>query len=110
MPTRRRKTKPVPLHHHAARHLKRWLVPHVHNDHRPHLIRLHGLAVMALLIVGLQATAIAAVRTTPAPKPQGHVGKPNVLSYATGSITPLELLDLTNQQRAANGLPALRLD
>jgi hypothetical protein len=79
-------------------HLKHWLVPHKHNDHRPHLIRLHGLAVIAFLIIGIQVTA--------------NVVRPasvQVLAYAQ-NITPVDLLNLTNQERAANGLPALKLD
>jgi hypothetical protein len=53
---------------------------------------------MALLLIGIQISA--------------NVMRPpdvGVLSYAT-DITPIDLLNLTNQQRAANGLPALRLD
>ncbi len=86
--------KRVPWH----KHLKRWFIPHQHNDHRPHLIRIHGLAVVALLIMGVQITA--------------NVLRPpqvRVLAYAT-DITPVELFDQTNQQRVANGLPALHLD
>lgn len=89
------------------RHLKHWLVPHKHNDHRPHLIRAHGLAIVAVLIVGLQTTALA-VRPAAA-RPPGHQSIGAVLAYAT-DITPQELFDQTNQQRAANGLPPLQLD
>jgi hypothetical protein len=56
------------------------------------------IAVQGLAIV----TAPAAVKVARA---QG-----NVLAYATGSITPSELLTLTNQERATNGLPALHMD
>jgi hypothetical protein len=94
-----KKRKRKPLH----QHLRHWFVPHRHNDHRPHLIRAHGLAVMAVLIIGIQFTANmwrpAAVR----------VPGSQVLAYAT-DITPVAILNLTNQQRAANGLPALRLE
>jgi hypothetical protein len=78
--------------------LKHWLVPHKHNDHRPHLIRAHGLALIAVLIIGVQASA--------------NIMRPpslRVLSYAT-DITPIDLLTQTNQQRVAGGLPALHLD
>jgi hypothetical protein len=88
------------------KHLKHWLLPHKHNDHRPHIIRVHGLAVVALLILGVQTSAVA-FRSAPAPLVKGGG---SVLAYATGSITPIELFNLTNQQRAANGLPALRLE
>jgi hypothetical protein len=89
-----KKLKPKTLRH----HLKHWLMPHKHNDHRPHLIRLHGLAVIAFMIIGIQVTA--------------NVVRPpsvRVLGYAT-DITPVNLLTLTNQQRTANGLAPLRLD
>jgi len=79
-------------------HLKHWFVPHQHNDHRPHLIRLHGLAIVAALIIGVQVTA--------------NLMRPpqlRVLAYAS-DITPLDLFNQTNQQRAQNGLPPLRLD
>jgi hypothetical protein len=96
MPTKRRKTL-------IQHHVQHWLVPHKHNDHRPHLIRTHGLAVMALLIFGVHATAYA-LQPLPAPLIKG-----NVLAYAT-NITPVDLFNQTNQQRTANGLPALKLN
>jgi hypothetical protein len=85
------------------RHLKRWFVPHKHNDHRPHLIRAHGLAIMAMLILSIHASAYA-LRPLPVPSVKG-----SVLAYAT-NINPLDLFTLTNQERVANGLPALKLD
>ncbi len=81
-------------------HLKHWLVPHRKNDHRPHLIRKHGLAAVAAVIVLIQATAFF---VTPA---SAHG---NVLAYAT-DVNASTLFTLTNQQRAANGLAPLRLD
>ena len=114
MRTAKRKPQSKPLHKHVAHHVKRWLVPHTHNDHRPHLIRAHGLAIMAVLVLGLQGSVLAAAvhRSAPTPlvKATGSTHGGNVLGYATGSITPVELLNLTNQERAASGLPALRLD
>lgn len=80
------------------RQVRHWFVPHKHNDHRPHLIRVHGLALIAFLIIGVQVTA--------------NVLRPasvRVLSYAT-NITPTDLLAQTNQQRVANGLPAFRME
>lgn len=81
-----------------VQHVKHWFVPHKHNDHRPHLIRAHGLALMALLIVGVQLTANFIL------PPSTHV-----LSYAT-NITAGDIFNLTNQERVANGLAPLRLD
>ena len=82
-------------------HLKHWLVAHRKNDHRPHLIRRTGLIAIAVLIIAIQGAAFIA---TPA---AAHHG--SVLAYAT-DINASELLTLTNQQRAANNLPALHLD
>lgn len=100
-----------PWHHHAVRHLRRWLVPHQNNDHRPHLIRAHGLALMAVLILGVQATALAVrpVVTLPGAPPGTHPVTGHVLAYAT-DINVNDLFTQTNQERAANGLPALRLN
>lgn len=98
-----RQTAKTPIHHRAAkhvkRHFKRWFIPHKHNDHRPHLIRPHGLGLMALLIIGVQITANFLI----APGVR-------VLGYASGSITIGDLLTETNQQRATAGLPALKLN
>ena len=97
---RKQKPKPKP----SLLSLKHWFVPHPHNDHRPHLIRAHGLALVAMLIIGVQITANLA-------RPAGiqALSQGNVLAYAT-DITPVDLLTQTNEQRAANGLPALKLD
>jgi hypothetical protein len=86
------------------RHLKRWFVPHKQNDHRPHLIRGHGLAIMAVLILGVQVSAFTLSSASLPNLTHGHV-----LDYAT-DITPLDLLAQTNQQRADNGLPALTMN
>jgi hypothetical protein len=86
------------------RHLKHWLVPHKQNDHRPHLIRAHGLAIMAGLIVVVQ---LANYLSLPAYAHTASKGK--VLDYAT-DITPDELLVQTNQERADYGLPPLAMN
>jgi hypothetical protein len=78
------------------RQLRHWFLPH--NDHRPHLIRAHGLAVLAVTMIGIQ---LLANTVRPADV--------RVLAYAV-NITPVDLLAQTNQQRVANGLSALRLD
>ncbi len=81
-----------------TRSFGRWFVPHKHNDHRPSLIRAHGLSLALVAIIVVQFL--------------GHTVRSadvRVLDYAT-DITPQELLDQTNQQRAANGLGALRLN
>lgn len=91
-------------HKRVRRHLKHWFVPHQHNDHRPHLIRLHGLALFALLLFGVQSVAWAA---RPADTPAPVTGQ--VLAYAS-DITPVDLLASTNAERTAAGVPPLRLD
>ena len=93
-----RKKRRQPLHRHVVRHLTNWFVPHKRNDHRPHLVRKHGLALMAGLIVAVQLSANVLMGANA-----------RVLGYAS-DITVADLLAQTNQQRAANGLPALKLD
>jgi hypothetical protein len=85
--------------------LKHWFIPHRHNDHRPHAVRLHGLAFVAAIILALQGSVHPQTQLTTA-----LVKGPHVLAYATGSITPDDLLTLTNQDRASNGLPPLVMD
>lgn len=89
-----------------SRHAKHWLVPHKRNDHRPHLIRRQGLAVVIAAIAVVQAAGVLAAPTAIRQGPP----RGNVLAYATGSITPTELLAATNLERGKAGLPALRMD
>ena len=100
-----------PLHRRAVKSAKIWLVPHRHNDHRPHLIRTHGLALIAVLVLGVQATALAMrpVISKPATAVGGHPLAGSVLAFAT-DINVTDLYTQTNQQRAQHSLPALRLD
>jgi hypothetical protein len=85
-------------------------VPHAQNDHRPHLIRAHGLALIGVLLLGVQAGALAfrPVVVQPvspgATPPAGHV-----LAYATDINVPA-LLVQTNQERTSSHLPALKLN
>lgn len=74
---------------------RKWFVPGRHNNYQPHALRTTGLflAVIALLTVNLSYNVVVA-----------H--SPKVLGYAT-SINASQIIDLTNQQRAANGLGAL---
>lgn len=82
----------------ARHHARKWLIPHKSNRHRPHLVRPHGLALVAVAILAIQLSFNLAV-----------TGYPKVLGYAS-SISADQLVALTNQQRAANGLPALTVD
>lgn len=85
------------LHHKILHHSRHWLVPHAHNDHRPHLIRRHGLVAVAALVLVVQVSANLLL------------GSGAVLGYAT-SINANDLLTRTNAERTAVGLPALTLD
>jgi hypothetical protein len=82
-------------------YLKHWFVAHRKNDHRPHLIRRHGLALVAAVLVGIQGLSYL---TAPV---SAHHG--NVLAYGS-DINAATIFNLTNQQRLANGLPALHMD
>ena len=88
------------LHHHA----KHWLIPHKHNNHRPHLIRGHGLALMLGLLVVVQAAAYLSLPV--AARSAGVAGQ--VLAYAT-NITVTDLFNQTNQQRVNGGMAPLQL-
>ncbi len=85
-------------------HLKQWLVPHHHNDHRPHLIRRHGLALVAAVLAVVQLGGYVL-----RPAVAHSVSNGQVLAYAT-DIAPVDLFDQTNQQREAAGLAPLHLD
>jgi len=74
---------------------KNWLLPHPKNNYHPYLLRPLGL-LLVLMIVALQPLAYNATAA--------HRFK--VLGYAS-DISASSLYDLTNQQRAAAGLPAL---
>jgi len=82
----------------ARHHARKWLIPHKSNRPRPHLLRPHGLALVVVAILGIQLSFNLAV-----------TGHPKVLGYAS-SISAAQLVVLTNQQRTANGLPALSVD
>jgi uncharacterized protein YkwD len=75
--------------------IKNWLLPHPKNNYHPYLLRPLGL-LLVLLVVALQPLAYNATAA--------HRFK--VLGYAS-DISASSLYDLTNQQRAAAGLPAL---
>jgi uncharacterized protein YkwD len=74
---------------------KKWLLPNRKNNHHPHILRPIGLGLVLLLVVlsnlSYNYTSAREVR---------------VLGYAT-SISANEVISLSNQQRASNGLGAL---
>ncbi len=85
-------------------HLKAWLLPHKHNDHRPHLLRGHGLAVFLVAVLLVQG---ATYYSRPLGVRAADGGR--VLAYAT-DITPVDLFTYTNQERVAAGLAPLKLN
>ena len=68
---------------------KQAVVPHRHNDYRPHLIRTSGIVVMLMVVAVFQLT-------------YNFIQTGSVLGQAT-SIESRELLDATNEIRAKNG-------
>ena len=78
--------------------LKHIFIPTKHNHYHPHAVRWTGLAVLLM-----------AVTFTNSVYNWQHARAFQVLGYAT-SISPYEVINLTNQQRAGNGLAALNTD
>lgn len=94
--TARSKAKKKPLHTHVQRHAKLAVVPHAKNAYRPHLLRLPGLALIALAVIGLLGHDNFAQRGA-------------VLGEGS-DISSQQLLADTNADRAKNDLPPLTLD
>jgi len=78
--------------------LRSLFIPHHTNTYKPHLIRRHGLAVVLVLVLGVQT--LAQMQLTQ----EGQV-----LGYAS-NITGSGLLSETNSRRAANGLGNLKIN
>lgn len=80
-----------------SKHLARKLVvPHKHNDYRPHLIRGHGIAVMVVLVLSMQWS-------------YNFFQTGSVLGQST-DIRSSELLAATNQYRDSDGIGGLKLN
>ncbi len=77
--------------------IKNWFIPHEHNDHKPHLLREEGVAV--LLVATLLVTAFSL---------SGKL----IVDHTTlpASVESLVLVDLTNKDRAHNDLKTLALN
>ncbi len=88
--------KVVQLKKRIHRHIKMVFVPHKANQYRPHLIRRYGLAVVLLLVIGMQVGYNVAIT--------GRV------LGAKASISTQSLLASTNTQRADNHLPVLTMN
>lgn len=76
------------------RHLKLALVPHHHNQYRPHLVRSAGLLLVILAVIGLQAGY--------------NVSTGGSVLGAKASVTPDALITDTNAQRVAHDLLPLQ--
>jgi hypothetical protein len=78
--------------------IKKWLLPGRHNNHHPYILRPLGLGLVLLLIT-----------LTNLSYNYSSARQIQVLGYAT-NISASEVIGLTNQQRANNGLGALSYD
>lgn len=76
------------------RRVKLALVPHHHNQYRPHLVRSAGILFIILAVIGLQAGY--------------NVSTGGSVLGAKASVTPDALLADTNAQRQAHSLPPLQ--
>ncbi|MFI5212535.1 MAG: CAP domain-containing protein [Candidatus Saccharimonadales bacterium] len=88
--------KVVTLKKKLNRHIKMTFVPHKSNQYRPHLIRRYGLAVVVVLVIGLQVG-------------YNFSTTGRVLGQKE-AIATTDLLADTNTQRVANQLAPLQLD
>jgi hypothetical protein len=75
--------------------IKNWLIAGKHNHYHPHLLRPVGLSIVVALLLGVNLAQNLI---------QAHSFQ--VLGYAS-SISPSEVISLSNNQRTANGLPGL---
>ena len=73
-----------------------WIVPHRNNHYRPHLVRRYGILAVLGVMIGLQFG-------------YNFTQTGSVLGRVT-TVTPAALLASTNDARASQSLPALRID
>jgi uncharacterized protein YkwD len=72
------------------------LIPHVRNNHHPHLLRPHGLGIVFLFLI-----LVSLINN------QFFSERQKVLGFAT-NIKSEELINLTNKEREKKGLPTLK--
>ncbi len=77
---------------------KMWFVPGLHNNHRPHIIKLRASMLVAIFLILLQVGYNF-----------GTTGKLRILGYAT-NVSPGGVISLVNSQRSANGLGSLSVN
>ncbi len=90
------KTKKMTLTERLLKNFKLLLIPHKHNDYRPHLIRSYGLVAVVFVVIGIQAG-------------YNMTASGSVLGY-TSDITISSLLDKTNIERTNDGQSQLVLN
>ncbi|MGB4957769.1 MAG: CAP domain-containing protein [Candidatus Saccharimonas sp.] len=90
------KTAKTSFRRRLHRHAKLAFVPHAHNQYRPHAIRRYGIVVILVIVVGVQAV-------------YNGFSTGNILS-AQVQISAAGLLEATNQARAEEGEPALKVN
>lgn len=95
MPKRKTNTKSITVKSRLHKHVKLALVPHKANKFHPHVIRYYGIALILVLVMGMQAM-------------YNGIATGNVLGAET-HITLTGLLEETNRERANLGLTPLKL-
>ena len=94
------RTAQPPLHKKIRRtthkHVKMAVLPHKHNQYKPHLIRRQGLAVVFVAVLLAQLI--------------GNIGYFRSTLGAENTVQTAELLDATNRERTSAGLAPLNLD
>lgn len=81
--------------HRAKHHLRNAFVPHPGNNHRPHALRHKALTGYALAVIAVKVVISGLLIAFPGPS-------------ATSNLTPTNIVQLTNKERAAGKLKALR--
>ena len=80
---------------HIGKLILKLVYPHEHNEHRPFLLRSHGLLVFLLVLIFSQMAVNLTSRNG------------QVLGFATNISVP-EIINLTNNERASSGLVSLK--
>lgn len=96
MKTKKPNKKITTLKKRLHRHIKMALVPHKANQYRPHATRRHGLAVILLLVIGLQVGY--------------NIGTTGSILGQEEAISSADLLVDMNTYRAEQHLPPLAAD
>lgn len=96
MKTKQKTRKATPVKAHVQRHLKLAFVPHKANQYRPHATRRYGLAILLLLIIGLQVGY--------------NMGTTGSVLGVEENISSVDLLADTNARRAEEQLQPLQVN